>query len=247
MDLRAANIELADHGLERQQGVGVSGDDQRVGFFVGLDDRGIADETGAAAARGGCRGGCRRCCSLAFTGNGLGLLVLQAGQDFDHIFGLRIAQVDHVGIAAAVIQRGVQLHDRGADLEPDRAFAAHQDAVGAFVRREVDLVGLVLAGLRVKRIHDAYEFRRRGVFQRYDLEFVAFGLVHASDDVHQALNVARMVGNDQRVGRVVGGQVALLRHQRAQNRYQLCSRHVIQADDLGNQLVAGCSGGRVHR
>src|SRR5699024_1527672 len=61
--------------------------------------------------------------------------------------------------------------------------------------------------------------------------------VDVVDDVGNAGDVGGPVGNDQAVGRHVGGQVAVLGNQRAQDRHQLVGRHVVELYDAGDDFL----------
>ena len=62
------------------------------------------------------------------------------------------------------------------------------------------------------------------------------GLVDLGDDALQSNHVHRAVGNDQHVRGCVGGQMAPLRYQRAQDRYQLRGRYVLDLQYAGNHF-----------
>ena len=62
-------------------------------------------------------------------------------------------------------------------------------------------------------------------------------LVDAADDADQAFDVDGAVGNDQHVGGRVGRQVSLLRHQRPQDRHQLCRGHIVHLYHAGDHFI----------
>ena len=72
-------------------------------------------------------------------------------------------------------------------------------------------------------------------------------LVDALDDLHDPVHVAGVIGNDDHVGGLVGGDVPVLRDQRPQHRHQLHGAHVLDGDTsvtISSEVELTCRAGR---
>jgi hypothetical protein len=76
------------------------------------------------------------------------------------------------------------------------------------------------------------------VAHRDHLDLACRGAVQGGDDLAQALQVGRVVGDHQRVVAGISGDGVVGRDQRAQHRHQVGRGFVAQAEDLGDDLVA---------
>ena len=234
--LHAADVEFVDHAHERAHDLGGRGDDQRVGLRLRPDGGGAIGAGGDAA-----RGATARRRRAGGDGHGRADLFLELGGD---LFRVGELQVTNLRVAAA-FERRVEMRDQRLDAQAQRFFAADQHAVGAVVgddarRRAAAAFGLAL--LREEGVHHAHDFAGRGVLQVDDVDVVVALLVDALDDAHHAAHVAGAVREDEDVAVGIGGHVRGLRHQRTQHRHELRGIHVVDRDDLRDQLI----GARLH-
>jgi hypothetical protein len=155
------------------------------------------------------------------------------------ILRVGVAQVDHLRVAAR-LERRVEVCDQRAEAQALRFLAPEQDAVGAFVRDERGWGRSAFAAARaglVQRRECAHEVACARVLERDYLDIFVTRLVDARDDAQHAINVGLAIGDDQRVRGGMRGEVTVLRHQRAQDRHELCCADVLHLDDLRDDLV----------
>ena len=140
-------------------------------------------------------------------------------QNRHQILGFGIAQVDNLGIAAA-IHRGIQVGGQGPQPQPRQLVPTQQNAIGAFVRhhawRRADGGGRIVAGLALFQGGEyPHHLGGRGVPQGHDLDFLVAGQIDPTDDAGNTFDIGGTIGNDQNIGRRVGRQMPLWRDQRA--------------------------------
>ena len=135
--------------------------------------------------------------------------------------------------------RRVQLVDDRQKLLAIRLVAAQQDTVGALIcndrgsaRSWISLLVL----LRQCR-QGANHFGRAGVDQAHHFDFAVAGLIHLPDQLLDAHDVGRAIGNDQHVAGRIGGQMAPLRNQWAQDRHQLRGGNILDRIDVGDDVI----------
>jgi hypothetical protein len=73
--------------------------------------------------------------------------------------------------------------------------------------------------------------------QRHDLHVRIAHLIDALDDAHDAIHVIGAVGDDENVRRRIGGEVAVLRNERPQNRHELRGVHALHRDHLRHDFI----------
>ena len=76
------------------------------------------------------------------------------------------------------------------------------------------------------------------MFQRHDLDAGARGLVERGNDLGDALQIGRIVGDDQRIAADVGVDGVVGADQRPQHRHQIVGILVAQREDPRDDLVA---------
>ena len=183
---------------------------------------------GSAAARGGNR-----------RGDALDLLT-QLGGD---LLRVGVAQVTDLRVAAR-LKRRVHVRDQRLESQALGTLAAHQHAVGAVVGHHLHrrLAAALRGGRGVQAVDRPHDLGGARVLQRNHVDFLVARLVDALDDARHAIHVRRAVRDDQHVRCRVGGEMAVLRDQRPQDRHQLRGADVLDGDDLRDDLV----GGRTH-
>ena len=217
--LGARHIELAHDVLQRVHRFRLGQQDQRVEAFIGADQHVLraAGRRGAAAFRAG---QARR---QFAEGGGQGL-------------GIVVAQANHPGVGrthAGCVQRP----GHGGQLGACRRRAEQDQAVGAPIGDHLGAAGA--AGLApgdggvegFRRVHYP------GVPQVEHAVVLLVLLVQLADQLLQAGDVGAPVADDQRVAAGHGRQVAVLRHQRADQRQQLAGGVVLHLDQAGLQLI----------
>ena len=148
-------------------------------------------------------------------------------------------QIDDPGIATR-LQRRIELRHQGAYAQPLRRVAADQDAVRALVGHHLERAALLhVPAARIEGVQCAHHVRCRSVLQRHHIDILVPDPVDAVDDGHHPMHVARPVGDDEDVGRRVGGEMTVLRDHRPQDRHQLRRAHVLDGNDLGDDLIRG--------
>ncbi len=168
----------------------------------------------------------------------------------------------HAG-AADRARRHVQSFDeRAQQRDAPRVVRAQQDAVGAPIRhhRETIAARSDLTGRHAghpgcgdpgsrQAHHQLSEVDGGGVLNRDHRDVRARRLVDPLDDAQQPPHVVRIVGDDERVGRIVYGELAGRRHQRPQHVLQLRHRDVLPDHDVRDDLLAAARGSvlLVHR
>ena len=122
-------------------------------------------------------------------------------------------------------------------------FARDEHAVRAIVGNDFErapgIAALLPLCAGVQRVHDAHDLGRARVLEPYEIDIVIAGAIEALDDPLQAVDVARAIGNDERVRAGDVREVTLLRNQRSQGRHQLRGIHVLNLDHLCDDLVRG--------
>ena len=128
----------------------------------------------------------RRCAGLP-VGAGLslgrrGCLSLELVRE---LFGVRVQQVAHFGIAGAARARCIQVEHQRLGLEPHGFLAADQHAVGALVGDHLHRRAAFAAAGRalIELVDGAHDLRGAGVVQRNDLDGLIAALIHALDDL----------------------------------------------------------------
>jgi hypothetical protein len=172
-------------------------------------------------------------------------------QHLGEFHGIGVAQVDHARLSAAQC-RHIELFDQGTYLvHATGIVGAHQQAVGAQIRHDVEAVtdatdgARRLPGLsrqaraRQRQARDQVgQIQRRGVPERNDSDIVAHRLVDLVHDAHHPADVVGVIGDDQRVGLVVGGELTGRRHERTQQRNHLGGRGVLHNQHMGHHAFA---------
>jgi len=271
VDLRAALVELVDHGADVAPERLGRGDDQRVAGRIGLDGatgggrgRGGHGRTGLgrraaaprAAAAAACGGGWR--CGRRGAGRTAGtaarsLLGRREGrpQHGGQPGGLGMLQVDDMHPAAGAAGLVQPRHQRAHPRQPggigrthqqriERGVGQHQGGRGAAGRR-----GRGAAARIEQLLHRGGQHGGLGVLQRDHLDVGRAGRVQRGDQRAQARQVARVVGDDQRVGAGVDVDGVVRADQRAQHGEQVARVLVLDRDDLRDDGVAlGGAAGR---
>jgi hypothetical protein len=194
--------------------------------------------------RGSTAAGCRTAGRRGHgRGDALDLLAKLGGD----LFRVGVVQIPHLRVTARR-ERRVEVRNERLEPQPLRRLAAHEHAVGAVVGHDLDLRHARAFGRRaagIKCVDDADDVGRGRVLQRDHVNRLVALLVDALDDAHQSVHVRRAIRDDQHVRGRVGCQVPVLRDQRPQDRHELRGAHVLDRDDLGDDLVgAGAHAGR---
>ena len=121
------------------------------------------------------------------------------------------------------------------------AFAAKQNAVGAFVCYQFHTTAFGASLCSGERIHHAHHFGCRGMLKADDVDVFIATLVDALDDPGEPVHVVGAVRDDEDVRRWVGGQMAVLRNERAQNGHQLRRTDVPHLQDLRDDFVGAAA------
>ncbi len=196
---------------------GRRGNDQRVGGDVGPNGHAGID-IGRRRRRGPWTVPVRRPALRLRRGGGLTFQLV------GNLFGVRVAQITHLDIAA---RRHGRVHVDDQRLEPQRAdaLAGQQDAVGALIGDDFGERAAGLgAGTGIERIDDSHHIGGAGIVQGDDLDGFIAAVIHALDDAHDAAHIAGAIRNDQHIAAGIGRQMPIGRHQGTQHRHQLRRR-----------------------
>ncbi len=221
--LRTANVQTLHHIQQGLQLIAGGGDQQRIGFFVGFHS-----------------GGCLAFSTCSATGAKAGQIGHDLGQSLGHCFGLGVFQIDNAHIAR--LRAGlVKARDQVFDPLALEVFAGDQNGVVALVRSQVERVlrRLILVLLLIQIAEHLHQVGRVGVLELYHLGNGRGGLIQALDQFPNTGNVLGAVGDDDGVGRVVGGQMGMLRHQWPNGRQHPRGGNVAQLNDLGQKALLG--------
>ncbi len=146
--------------------------------------------------------------------------------------------------------------ERAQQRDAPRVVRAQQDAVGAPIRhhREAVAARRDLTGRSARQSprrrnarprqahHQLREVDGGGVLNGDHRDVRARRLIDPLDDAQQPPHVVRVVGDDERVGRIVYRELAGRRHQRAQHVLQLRHRDVLPDHDVCDDLLAAARG-----
>ena len=177
----------------------------------------------------------------------------QCAQRLRDARGVGVAQVDDEHVAAGALRR-IELLDHRLDARRAAGIVrAQQHAVRSRVRHDHDLLLRVagLPGLRGgfgadEAVEQRHQVDRRCVPERHDDRLAARRNIERRDDLVDAPQIVRVVGDDERVGAGVGGNGVVGRDQRTQHVDELERRLESQRDDLGHQAVAAAADRSAH-
>ncbi len=255
-DLRAAHVELVDHGAQLAIDRVGRGDDERVGRRVRLDVRASDLSRYRRRGRGRSRRTARRGLSersrargprLGLRSEGLGSrrqtsgLVIappDAEQRARKPRRLCVFQVHDVDVARRG-RRLVELGDQGADeVRARRARRADEERIAARLGENRHPLAGVPAGRRIEHAPEQdRDVARDRVLQPDDVDVGARGRVDRGDDARDAAHVLGVIGDDDGVVRRIGVDGVVRRDQRAQHRHHVRRRFVVEAKHLRDQLV----------
>ena len=135
----------------------------------------------------------------------------------------------------------VEVGHQGLEPQALAAFAAKQNAVGAFVRHELHATAFGAGLSSSERVHYAHHFGCRSMLEADNVDVFIATLVDALDDPGEPVHVIGAVGDDEDVRRRVGGQMAVLRNERAQDGHQLRRTDVAYLQDLRDDFIGGAA------
>ncbi|MNZ93540.1 hypothetical protein D3C78_1126120 [compost metagenome] len=156
-----------------------------------------------------------------------------------------MTQADHPGVGRA---RGGRVDGlgQGQHLRPGFGRAEQEQAVGAAVGDHLGGAGGAFGLAAVEGVVEHLGgVHHPGVAHVVDRVVLLVGLVQLAHQLLDAGDIGRAVADDQRVGRGHGGQVAVLRHQRANQRDQLGHGILLHLQHAGFQGVGRACGGAV--
>ena len=152
-----------------------------------------------------------------------------------------MAQANDLGRAAG--GRGlVQLPDQLPHLVTEGFITPENKPVAALIGRYAVLAGSVIATTlaqfrRSQFLQQLDHIAHPGLFELDHLHLVFGRTVELSHNLFDALDIGRVVADDQGIGGRHPRQVAILGHERAQDGHQFEGIGVIDLNNTGNQLL----------